>query len=215
MAYCTPDDVELYININQVPDINSVIAGAQRQIDLYTNDIFESTVTSVYAESNRAYFAELPYTTQSVDSVAALPNNIVLDPSTYSFENFKRPVIRLFSTVPWSILVAGLEPWNNDLTSNIRLEVSGTFGYAQTPFQIQNATALLAAYYISLAGQGELKEKALEIIGQPSNVESVDVEGYSVSFFQESVNDLTKSTGVVGIDRFIAPFVRKRRTKAE
>lgn len=215
MAYCTPADVELYVNINQVPDINQVIAGAQRKIDLYTNDFFEPTITTAYTESNRAYFAELPYTTQSVDSVAALPNNIILDPNTYSFENFKRPIIRLFSTVPWSILVAGLEPWNNDLTSNIRLSVTGTFGYAETPFQVRQATALLAAYYIDLSGQGELKEKALEIIGQPTNVESVDVEGYSVSFFQESANDLTNSTGVVGIDRFIAPYVRKRRTKAE
>jgi len=215
MAYCTSDDVELYININQVPDIDAVIAAAQDKIDKYTDDIFEPTAMTVYTESNRAYFAELPYTTQSVDSVVALPNNITLDPSTYNFENYKRPILRLYSTTPWSVLVAGLEPWSNDITSNIRVAVTGVFGYAETPFQIRNATALLAAYYISLAGFGELKEKAIEIIGQPANVESVDVEGYSVSYFSQTTSELTDSTGVTGIDRFVAPFKNKRRTKAQ
>jgi len=213
MAYCTPDEVKYYININQVPDIDAVIAAAQTKIERFTNDYFEPTQLTVYTESNRAYFAELPYTTISVDSVVALPNNITLAPNTYSLENFKRAVIRFYTTTPWSILVSGIEPYNNDITSNLRVAVTGTFGYAETPFQIRNATALLAAYYISLAGFGELKEKALEIIGQPSNVSSVQVEGYSVSYSPSVVSE-EDSTGATGIDKFLLPYKRKSRPRA-
>lgn len=214
MAYCTREEVDLYISVEQIPDISAAIASAESQVNKYCRDYFEPTQLSVYTETNRAHFAELPYSTISIASILALPSNIVMPVETYSFENFSRPIIRFNNHTPYNLLVVGLEPYNNDLPGIIRLQVDGTFGYETTPFQVRNATALLTAWYLSLSGLGELKGKAQEIIGAQGNINSVQVEGYSVSYFQESATNISISTGSTGVDKFLAPYRRKSTIKA-
>lgn len=214
MAYCTPADVALYINTNQVPDINAVIAAAGNKVDLFTKDIFEPRTLTVYTEANRANIAELPYTTQSITSVKALPSNIDVPENLWDFENGKVPRLRFYTTAPYNFLVVGAEPYSDRYKKELRLSVTGTFGYATTPFQVRNATALLAAYYISLAGYGELKEKAKTLIGAGADIESLEVEGYKVSYRTIDEQAAAESTGIISLDRFLTPFKRTTRMRA-
>lgn len=214
MAYCTEDDVELYININQVPDINAVIAGAMETIDSFTDDIFETRALTVYTEVNRSNVAELPFTTQSVETVSALPALIDIPDNLWDFENGKIARLRFYTIAPYNFLVVGAEPYSDRYKKELRLSITGTFGYVTTPFQVRNATALLAAYYISLAGFGELKEKAKALIGAGADIASMEVEGYRVSYRTISEDSAANSTGIVAIDRFLTPYKRTKRTRA-
>jgi hypothetical protein len=211
MAYCTQADVARYININQVPDIDSVIAAAQDKVEKYTDDIFETRALTVYTETNRANTAPLPYRTQSVAEVVILPRETVLNPTSWVFEGGDFPRVRVYATTPFNLLTAGQEPWVITKLPKMRLKVSGVFGYEQTPFQIVEGTALLAAYYISQAGLGELKEKALQIIGAPADITSISVEGYSVNYRTLEQSELKNSTGIIQLDRFLSPWKRPKR----
>jgi hypothetical protein len=214
MAYCTEDDVELYININQVPDIDEVIAAAMNTVDTFTKDIFESRELTVYTEVNRSNVAELPYATQSIDNIVAVPSQIEIPENLWDFEDGTIARLRFYTIAPYSFLIVGAEPYSDRYKHELRLNVTGTFGYPTTPFQVRTATALLAAYYISLAGFGELKSTATKLIGTAPDVQSLEVEGYRVSYRPTSEAAVTDSTGLVSIDRLLTPFKRTKRTRA-
>lgn len=213
MAYCTQTDVERYLQPIPGSDVDGAIQAATDKIDLATGDIFEPRSKTIYTETNRNNTAELPYTTQSITQVTWLPQETVLGPEAYELENFedtKHPRIRLFATTPFNLLTAGQEPYTIVRLPKARLKVEGVFGYTAIPFQIKEATALLAAYYLFLSGFGDLKDRATEIIGRDAEVSSITVEGYSVQY-REAKSTLRETTGIVNLDRFIEPYARHKR----
>jgi hypothetical protein len=214
MAYCTASDVALYINIEQVSDIDSIIEAAMNKVDIFTKDIFETRTITVYTEASRAMTAELPYTTQSISSIVALPSGISVPENLWDVEIGAISRIRFYAIAPYNFLVVGAEPYSDRYKQELRVNATGVFGSITTPFEIKTATALIAAYYIALSGQGRLTENATSFIGAQPDISSLEVEGYKVSYRAPSEDTFADSTGIVAIDRMLSPFKRTKRLRA-
>jgi len=214
MAYCQPSDVERYITPTVGADVAGAIAAAQEQVNLYTGDLFETTNLTVYGEGNRLNVVDLPYTTQSIASVASSVDGSLLSEDAWSFENGKPARVRIYPSAAWSILIAGSEPYNVSARPGIaRVNITGVFGTSSVPAPIKEATALLAANFLASTGQGALTSDAEAKIGAPADVSSITVEGYSVTYRDTGVSDLSQTTGLTTVDRMIAPYRRTKRAR--
>jgi len=214
MAYCTIDDVERYLQPQPTADVAAAITAAQKKIELVTKDIFEPRALTVYTETNRANTAELPYTTLDVTNVFLLPRETEIPFTGWVLENGSRPRLRIYTATPFNLLTVGSEPWIITKLPKLRLKVDGVFGYEEVPFQIREGTALLAAYYLFQAGYGELKDRAIEITSRDADVSSITVEGFSVSYNNQSSIKAKESTGIANLDRFLEPYHRDNRIQA-
>lgn len=216
MAYCQTSDVERYITLNEGADVVGAIAAAQDRINLYASDFFESTELTVYCEGNRVNVIDLPYTTQSIASVTPAGSDTPLSENAWSFEQGRRPIIRIFPHAVWSILIVGLEPYNiSARPSVVRVNVAGVFGSPYVPAPIKEATAILAASFLASTGQGTLTSGAETNLGAPNDVSSITVEGYSVTYRDNAGNasDGVESTGLTSVDQMIAPYRRTKRAR--
>lgn len=214
MAYCQPSDIERYITTFVGADVAGAIAAAQEKVNLYTGDLFETTNLTVYGEGNRLNVVDLPYTTQSIASVASSADGTVLSEDAWSFENGKPARVRIYPTAAWSILIAGSEPYNVSARPGIaRVNITGVFGTPTVPAPIKEATALLAASFLASTGQGTLTAGAESNLGAPNDVSSITVEGYSVTYRDSNVDDLSQTTGLTSVDRMIAPYRRTKRSR--
>lgn len=216
MAYCQSSDVQRYITTAVGADVAGAIAAAQEQVNLYTGDLFESATLTVYGEGNRLNVVDLPYTTQSITSVASSLDGNVLSEDAWSFENGKPARVRIYPNAAWSILIAGSEPYNVSARPAIaRVNITGVFGSASVPAPVKEATAILAANFLASTGQGTLTPGAETNLGAPNDVSSITVEGYSVTY-RDNAGDASKiieSTGLTSVDRMLAPYRRTKRSR--
>lgn len=207
MTYCQPEDVSRYITAIETADIAGAISAATDMVHNYTGDRFSTTAATQYAVTNRSGVAALNITARTVSGVALADSGETLPVDIWVFQAGRVPSVRLIANLPWNILINGREPWNQGRSlGNIRLAISGSFGYASCPDAVKEATAMLAAQYLAQTGQGTYTDAGSSIQGPEANVASISVEGYSVSYRDTSAS--VSSTGLSVVDRLLAPYRR-------
>lgn len=210
MAYCTPEDVTRYATLTAQADANEAIAVATDIIHLYTGDRFSTTTVPVTTVTNSQGLARLPYTARTVTAVALADSGELLPADCWVFTNGRNATIRVFSNLPTSVLIAGREPWTPTTANRgIRINVEGTFGFAVTPAAVKEATAMLAAHYLTSTGQATLTEAGIPTVNTNEGIASISVEGYAVTYTQSSSEKA--STGSTVVDRMLAPYRRIQR----
>lgn len=210
MAYCSIDDVAKYVTPVQGADVDAAIAVATDIVHEFTGDRFSTTTAPLTVLTNRAGIAYLPITGRTVASVTITDTQEVLPSNLWRFTSGRLASVTVSQTLPFNILIKGREPWAAQRPHhNLSLTVTGNFGYAATPTAVKEATAMLAAQFLTSTGQGTVTEAGGNITGTPTDIASVSVEGYSVTY-RDAAN-LTASTGVSLVDRLLTPYKRPQR----
>lgn len=208
MAYCTETDVARYITVNGNADIAGAIEAATVIVNNYTGDIFELTSLTARAVTNRAGVARLPYTASTIDTVA-LPTGETLEAGAWTFTGRRSSTVRLNGPLPYAFTIVGREPWATGRnTANIELSITGTFGHDTVPMPVREATAMLAAFIIEQAGGGTSTGVASNAAPVPSNVASITVEGYAVTYAASAAGEDIHSTGSFTVDKLLTPYRR-------
>ena len=214
MAYCTSDDVANYATLNVSTDVDTVLTAieiAQTLINTYTNDLFETTEQTVIVSTNNAGIATLPYTTQTISVVNAIEYELEIPQSGFIFTPGRNASVQITSKLPWNILVVGREPWaSRPIHRNQTLQITGVFGHESTPAGVKEATAMLAALLLNDTGKATLTDAGSTVQGADPNIQSMSVEGFSVSYKAQTE---ASTTGSTVIDRLLTPFVRKSRSR--
>ena len=117
--------------------------------------------------------------------------------------------MKIKANAPWNILIVGLEPWTNRSMLRASLTVTGVFGHATTPAGVKEATAILAGILLAETGQGVLTAAGETAQGVQANIQSMSVEGFSVSY---ATTD-KPTTGATAVDRLLTPYMRNTRSR--
>lgn len=213
MSYCTREQAKSAGARGSAAELDAAIADAQERVERYTGDVFEPTVLTVDADVDSEGFAYLPRRVIDVDSVSWYGVATPIDVAGYRVSSSSTPGgrdrIELAGSLGWSdITVNGAEPWNGGWLGyasrfgSPRVTVVGTFGWAEVPSQVRDATALLAAHLRGTDADAE------------DPTVQVDVEGNVLPVVEsakpaksDSVRDRT--TGSAVVDELLADYVRQ------
>lgn len=202
--YCVLQDVrDQGIDATIADDVHlqAFIDLASRIVDDYTSSFFGGALVETININDARLpiirFPVLPYT--ALTSVTV--NGQLIDPTGYTQESWG---IRLYipgfldvdgfprrtlSFVPW-----GYRGFGSPYGSNIA--VTATFGHADIPLPVKQATVLIAK---------RNAEQASEQLVDPDIVQ-VGVEGYRLLYDRGNTENPLDTTGVVAADRLLQPY---------
>lgn len=213
-TYCLDADVSRYCTPAGGADIAGAIDAATRVIDAYTGDHFLPAADQVlHLVTNRAGVATFPQTTRTVYSVSDWGSNTAFPENSWDFAPGAKATLRVNYALGPNILIVGREPWNHSArnTANLHLRVVAGTGWATTPAAVRDATAILAAAYLVGTGAATALASLEPALGPAGNITSISVEGFSVSYKENSAT--TEGTGYPMVDRLLAPYRRAQRTR--
>jgi len=220
MAYCT---IEAAKNAGCTGDdavVAAWIAAAQEAIERYTQQCFEPTDLVVVADVGADGLVILPRRVRQITSVMPVleaDDGPSIPSSAYRVTSAdvlgQIDAVRLFDT-GYDDLIAGAESWNGGWAGLFsrwgaeQVKLVGEFGFAEVPFLISQACALLAAHL-----QAEASPSDADAEQDPSL--QVDDEGNNVAI-EDSDDDAPTtpvdpwaSTGSTQVDGLVAGYLNR------
>jgi hypothetical protein len=152
-AYCTLAEARAAGAVGDDTAVDKAVREAMARVDRFTGDRFSPRVMTVVARVGGDGRAMLPYRLTSRGSVTEVRDTLsdaVLAGSTWraysSSVDGEADAIGLGRRhVGSNILILGLEPWAAGDPNWDKVEVTATFGWANTPASVEWATAKIAA----------------------------------------------------------------------
>lgn len=187
------------------------LLAARRVIDRYTGDVFAPTVITVVARPAPDGTTQLPYRVRSVSSVRPVGEGAVLPAASYLVTSSATPgqidAVMLGRGSTFDLLRLGAEPWNGGyrglVSSSVtgQVEVTGEFGPDETPREVAECTALLAAHLTTLSTATP---------GAPGSLPDTDDEGNVVVITVSAQVRRAPTTGHELVDALLSGYVRQR-----
>lgn len=212
MSYCTREDVKSHGGSGSTAELDAAIVVAMERVDRYCGEWFELRAATLQLRVDEDGIARAHKRIESVTSVTFLGAPSPLLPSAYAVSSSKtsggRDRIVPHGAFGWAdVTVLGAEPWNGGWSNLLRqreLTVVGTFGWADTPAGVREATAIIAAQVRSGDVDSEIASQRAD---EEGNVLPV-VPG-RVVVVDDRAPLRARTTGSAQADALLAPFIRE------
>lgn len=196
-------------------EVLAAIEAASARVERYTRDVFEPTLLTQTLDVLPDGVVRSVKRIIAVDSVALYGVASPLDPTGWRLESDGTILVLAFIG-GGDITINGAEPynggWANLMTREPRVIVTGTFGWATPPYDVKQATALIAA---AIRGADVLTDSAT------TSGTAADAEGNVLPvvppFNEDERRDelaaaarvRSRTTGVLEADALLASYVRE------
>lgn len=195
--------------------VEAAIVAAGDLIDRYTGRVWSRVDAVVIARVAPDGTAFLPWVVESVSEVRVLgaPTALALTAFSVTSSSVYGGVdaVHLGGGSWADPLIAGAEPWNGGWAGLLRgverVQVTGTFGPAETPVVVRDAAAALAVW---LTDGGSLVPPSPSTPG--GNPVDTDDEGNVLSITVDATRGVTRSptTGLAAVDAALAAHASPR-----
>jgi hypothetical protein len=184
------------------------IAEATERVIRFCQEFFEPTAATLLAEFGTTGIAPVPRKINlaaDVTSVTFVGSSAPLNAASYRVRASGTPddIDAIEMMTGYNPLVVGAEPWNGGYSGLIaiqpRILVVGTFGWPTTPLTVSRFAAKLAAFILNHPTSQDVPGEA--------DVASLSVEGYSVSYRQQTP---IATTGSREVDQGLWMYRRRR-----
>lgn len=225
-SYCTLDQARSAGAKGSDAEITQAIVEASDRVERYTGELFTPTALTLNLKVDGDGIARPRKRIQTVTSVTWYGAPLPMVPQAYrvmSSQNGGRDEIGLFGDLSWAdVTVLGAEPWSGGWANLSRsrepqITVVGTFGWTTAPYDVVQATALIAARIrkddvMTDAGGGpgtvaDAEGNVIPVV--PPFTDS----GTTQHAVEQAVQNLGRvrhrTTGVLDADTLLAPFVRE------
>lgn len=226
-SYCSTDDARSAGATGTEAEIVQAILDASDRVDRYTGELFTPTARTFDLTVGGDGVVRVRRRIQSITSVtwAGAPDPMI--PSAYVVSSSKaggRDTISLYGDLSWAdVTVLGAEPWNGgwaNLSSrgrDPRVIVVGVFGWDAPPYDVRQATALIAS---GIRSDDVLTDAATDsgtVADTEGNVVPVAPPftdaGTTQQAVQNAVEQLarvrSRTTGALAADTLLATYVRE------
>lgn len=210
--YVTPEQALAAGVGSDLDSATSAVRVARLLIDTYTGQTFAPTPMTVVARVGADGTALLRRRVQTVSAVRIVGQPYPLAVGAWRVLSSETPgqvdaVIVGALAHGYDVTVLGAEPWNGGyaglfggMYATGQVEVTGVFGWVDTPAQVVDATMALARW---------VADGGSTVTGDPAALPDTDDEGNAVSITVDATQPPTRSrtTGLVHVDAILAPFL--------
>jgi hypothetical protein len=223
--YCTTEQARSAGATGSDAEIAAAITAASTRVERYTSELFEPTALTLDLDVDSDGIARPRKRIQSVTSVTWYGAPAPIATTGYrvsSSTNGGRDEIALYGDLSWAdVTVLGAEPWNGGWANlsrsrDPRVSVVGVFGWDAPPYDVVQATALIAAHIrdadvLTDSAEGgttaDAEGNVLPVVPPFSSNETTE------KAVEREVQQLglarARTTGVLAADSLLASYVRE------
>lgn len=210
--YTTPEQALAAGVGSDLGSATSAVRVARALIDTYTGQTFAPTPLTVVARVGADGTALLHRRVQTVSTVRIVGSSFPLAAGAFRVLSSETPgqvdaVIVGALAAGYDVTILGAEPWNGGyaglfggMYATGQVEVTGVFGWVDTPPAVTDASMALARW---------VADGGSTVTGDPAALPDTDDEGNAVSITVDATQPATRArtTGLVHVDAMLAPYI--------